>query len=450
MKPFYIKPISRIKGKATFLGDKSVAHRAVLLSAITSGVTIIENFPVNNDCLSTAGAVEKLGVRISYEQRRLKKLNTNIVVYGVGLKGFIKPKENIFVGDSGTTLRMILGLLAGQPFNTTICAGKSLSKRPMSRVTIPLRKMGAKVTSRRRSYLDPSEEYPPICIQGASLKPIIYKMPVASAQVKSAILLAGLYSQGKTIVYEPVKTRDHTERMLKLFKADIEIKDNKVEIKGGCCLKSPKRIYIPADISSASFFIVLACILEDADLLLQKIGVNYERIGVIRVLKRMKAKISMRKSSYKASYCSEPMADISVKQSCLKATVVSKEEVPSLIDELPILMIAACFAKGVSVFNGVEELRVKETDRITSMVNNLTLMGADIKVNRTASGAEQIILKGVGKLHGAKVKSYGDHRTAMSMVVAALASTGATVIDDIDCIDKSFPNFFDILKKLTN
>jgi len=450
MKPLIIRPISCIKGKTTFLGDKSVAHRAVLLSAITPETTKIENFPVNKDCLATAGAIEKLGVKIFYGERYSKDLNTNIVVYGVGLNGFLKPKENIYVGDSGTTLRVILGLLAGQAFQVTISAGKSLSKRPMSRVTVPLRMMGAKIISSRKPYLDPSEEYPPVCIQGASLKPLIYKMPVASAQVKSAILLAGLYAQGKTYVYEPVKTRDHTERMLKLFKADIKIKGNKVEISGGGCLKSPKKIYIPADISSASFFIVLACILEDSELLLQKVGVNYERSGVIRVLKRMEAKIRIRKSPYKAAYCSEPMADILVKNSRLKATVISKEEVPSLIDELPILMIAASFAQGTSIFNGVEELRVKETDRITSMVNNLTLMGADIKVKRNSSGVEQIILKGSGKLHGAKVKSYGDHRTAMSMVVAALASSSATVIDDISCIDKSFPNFFDILKKLTN
>lgn len=450
MKPFLIKPIFRIKGRTTFLGDKSVAHRALLVSAITPDTTKIVNFPLNKDCLATAGAIERLGVRLFYGERHPKDLNTNIKVYGVGLNGFKEPQGNIFVGDSGTTLRIILGLLAGQAFKTTLSAGKSLSKRPMSRVTVPLRMMGAKVSSSKKPYVDPKEEYPPICIQGGRLKSITYKMPVASAQVKSAILMAGLYTQGKVSVIEPVKTRDHTERMLKLFKADIEIKGNKVGIRGGCRLKSPKKIYIPADISSASFFMVLACILKDSNLLLQRIGVNYERIGVIKVLKRMKAKIRVRKFSFKASHCSEPMADILVKNSRLKATVVSKEEVPSLIDELPILMVAACFAKGTTVFNGVEELRVKETDRITSMVNNLTLMGADIKVNKATSGSERIILKGGGSLHGAKVKSYGDHRTAMSMVIAALASLSPTVIDDIGCIDKSFPNFFDILNRITN
>jgi len=248
MKPFLIKPIFCVKGKTTFLGDKSVAHRAILVSAITPSKTKIENFPVNKDCLSTAGAIQKLGVKLAYDYKHPKDLNASIIVHGVGLHGFKKPRENIFVGDSGTTLRIILGLLAGQPFKVTLCAGKSLSKRPMSRVTVPLRMMGAKISSRYKSNFGLKEEYPPIDIQGGDLKPLIYKMPVASAQVKSAILIAGLYACGKTCVYEPVKTRDHTERMLKLFNADIKLSGNKVIIRGGRCLKSPKKIYIPADI----------------------------------------------------------------------------------------------------------------------------------------------------------------------------------------------------------
>ena len=271
-------------------------------------------------------------------------------------------------------------------------------------------------------------------------------MPVASAQVKSAILLAGLYATGATCVIEPVKTRDHTERMLRLFKAKIKVKQNKIVIKGKGELISPGRIFIPGDISSASFFIVLATILPDSRISIENVNLNPSRTGILKVLKRMGANI--RVTSYELRVTSyEPMGDLLVKSSSLRGTVVRKEEIPSLIDELPILMVAASCAVGKTVFEGVEELRVKETDRIKSMSRNLRKMGADIRVLKTPK-AEKIVIQGSGTLKGARVESFGDHRTAMSMVVAALRAQGKTRIDEISCINKSFPNFLTLLKTL--
>jgi len=268
-------------------------------------------------------------------------------------------------------------------------------------------------------------------------------MPVASAQVKSAILLAGLYAKGNTQVIEPVKTRDHTERMLELFKASIKLKRNAIVIKGNQPLVSPGRITIPGDISSASFFLVLAAILPNSRLIIRNVGLNPSRNGVMRVLKRMGAKIKV--SSLKSQVLGvEPLGDIIIKSSLLKGTVVKKEEIPSLIDELPILIVAACNARGITVFEGVGELRVKETDRIRSMSENLRKMGADIVVSKTGS-SEKIIIKGVKQLKGVRVRSFGDHRTAMSMVVAGLNAQGKTYIDDIICINKSFPDFLNLL-----
>jgi len=306
--------------------------------------------------------------------------------------------------------------------------------------------MGAKINSKLKTQNSKLEEYSPITIRGGNLKPITYRLPLASAQVKSAILFAGLYTKGTTRVIEPVKTRDHTERILRLFKADIKVKQNKIVIKGNKELVSPGRIFIPGDISSASFFIVLATILSGSRILVKNVNLNPRRIGIIRVLKRMGADIRvMVDSSGAKSY--EPTGNIFVSSSSLKGTVVNKEEIPSLVDELPILMVAACYARGKTIFEGVGELRVKETDRIMSMSCNLRKMGAQIKVLKTAK-SEKIVVEGGRDLKGAAVKSFGDHRTAMSMVIAALGAQGNTKIDNIICINKSFPNFLSLLKTL--
>jgi len=475
MSSFLVKQAQqRLKGEITLLGDKSIACRSIILSAVSQGKTVIENFPFSEDCLYAIKVFQKLGIRITQDLRnkianlsyQLKNPShqypdvKTITVFGKGLYGLKKPKGPIFVGDSGTTLRLALGVLAGHNFAVTLNAGKSLSRRPMLRVTAPLRQMGAiikakinssatlKVDGECNRTINPSklEEYPPIIIKGGRLKPIAYKMPVASAQVKSAVILAGLYVRGSTCVIEPVKTRDHTERMLKLFRADIKVNRNAIFIKGDKELVSPGRVFIPGDISSASFFIVLAAILPHAQILIKDVNLNSSRTGIIKVLKRMGANIRVTHQAT-GTRSFEPMGDLVVKSSKLKGAIITKKEIPSLIDELPILMVAACFAQGKSIFEGVGELRLKETDRIKSISDNLIKMGADIKVIKTLE-LEKIIIQGGKRLKGASVRSFADHRTAMSMVVAGLLAQGKTKIDDIACINKSFPNFLTLLKEL--
>ncbi len=359
MSFFLVKQALCVKGEILLLGDKSIACRSIIISAISCGKTAVENFPPSRDCLGTVKTFKKLGIKITQNQ----DLKT-ITVFGNGLYGLEKAKGSISVGDSGTTLRLTLGVLAGQDFPVTLIAGKSLSQRPMRRVTVPLRMMGAEICARhipKTKNLTPSaeggsayggntkfEEYPPITIKGGRLNPIIYRIPVASAQVKSAILLAGLYAKGITRVIEPVKTRDNTERMLSLFKADIKVKQNTIVIKGRKELVSPGRIFIPGDISSASFFMVLGTILPDSRILIKEVNLNPYRMGIINVLKKMGADIQVLGNS---TVGFEPSSDIVIKSSKLKNTIIKKGEIPSLIDELPILMVAACFAKGKSISN---------------------------------------------------------------------------------------------------
>jgi 3-phosphoshikimate 1-carboxyvinyltransferase len=451
MSHFKIQGPCRIKGRINLPGDKSIAHRFVILGSISSNLTNIINFPFNDDCISTINAFKRLGVKIFYSPR--EKL---VKVQGTGLRGLSKPDSAIFVGESGTTLRLLLGILSGQNFKTQLICAKSLSRRPMLRVTQPLRKMGAKINCRKNSQ---GEEFPPITIVGNNLKSIEYKMPIASAQVKSAILLAGLYAKGLTRVIEPVRSRDHTERLLKAFGVDISVKARQISIKGAKELISVGSVYVPGDISSAAFFLVLAAILMDSKIVLKDCSLNPTRTGVIEVLKRMGADIRVTRSQGHKVAKYEPVGDIEVKTSRLKGVVVKKSEIPSLIDELPVLMVAACFARGKSRFEGVGELRVKETDRIRSMLDNLRRMGADIQVTKSkghlpvrqagkVASREDIVVFGGNRLKGAKVKSFDDHRTAMSMIVAGLAASGITTIDDISCISKSFPDFLKVLKAI--
>ena len=435
MRPFAIKPASGLRGEVFLPGDKSIAHRAVMCGALSFGRTRIENFPANKDCLVTLSVFKKLGIKII-------RRGGNVVVFGQGLHGLKGAKSPIFLGESGTTCRLALGVLAGQDFQTVLAAGRSLNQRPMLRVTNPLRMMGANIKARRKG----GEEFPPIIIRGGNLRGISYKIPVASAQVKSAILLAGLYSFGTTCVIEILKTRDHTERMMRLFKAGIRVKQNKIFVKGGRPLASPGTITVPGDISSAAFFLVAGAVVPNSRILIKNVSLNPTRIGVISVLKRMGAKIELRKRKLRLP-AFEPAGDILIKSSKLAATTIRRKEVPALIDELPVLMVAASLAKGRSVFEGVGELRVKETDRIRSMIANLKNMGADIRV-AGKKGSERIIISSGALLQGGKVRSFGDHRTAMSMIIAGLAARNNTFIDDISCISKSFPGFVNILAAL--
>lgn len=448
MKPFVVKPVSRLKGKISLPGDKSITHRYIIISSLSQGLTRIKNLPLSKDCNYTQKAFKKLGIKITFQCSKKYKRIPEVSIMGSGLLGLKKPAGPVSVGNSGTTLRLLLGVLAGQGFKVTLRAGRSLSRRPMLRVTKPLRMMGARIKARVIKYKPglPSEDYPPITIKGGNLSPINYTLPVASAQVKSAILLAALYAKGTTKITEPVKTRDHTERLLKLFKARIKTKGNTIVVEGSRELVSPGTVTIPGDISSAAFFIALATIIPNSQILLRNISLNPSRLGIIRVLKRMGGNIRFSKAD-SGLLAVEPAGDILVASSSLKGTIVRKKEIPSLIDELPVLMVAASYSRGETVFEDVGELRVKETDRIRSMSENLREMGADVKVLRV-SGSEKIIIQGDRRLKGARVRSFGDHRTAMSMIVAGLAATGETKIDDISCINKSFPDFIYHLRSL--
>jgi 3-phosphoshikimate 1-carboxyvinyltransferase len=427
-----------MKGEVSLPGDKSIAHRAIILSALAPAKTTLKNLPLNADCLATINSFRKLGIRIA-----LNRAACEAVIFGRGLRGLKRPKPAIYIRESGTTFRLLLGVLAGQGFKAELRAGPSLTLRPMLRVINPLRLMAAVIKGRRVK----KDEYPPVIIQGGSLTGITYKLPVASAQVKSAILLAGLSAKGKTKVIEPVKTRDHTERMLRLFKADLKTQGSAITVNGAQELSSPGSLYIPGDISSAAFFMVAASIIPGSKIRIKNVSLNPGRVGIIKVLKRMGAGIKIQRSKLKAQG-NEPLGDVLVESSCLRGIKITGREVPSLIDELPVLMVAACLANGKSIFSGVGELRVKETDRVKSMLLNLTKMGAKIRINKRGKN-ENIIIQGVETLYGASVSSFGDHRTAMSMVVAGLAARGKTRLDDVSCIDKSFPNFLKTINSLT-
>ncbi len=441
MKPLFVKPVFFLSGKVVLPGDKSIAHRSILVSALARNSTVLKNFPENDDCLATLSVLQRLGVRI---RTRLRKNGVRtLCVYGRGLDGLRKPAAALFVRESGTTLRLLLGILAGQHFAATLQAGPALSRRPMRRVTEPLRLMGAFIRSTVRTPRS-TEEYPPIRIEGNVLAGISYRIPVASAQVKSALLLAGLYARGEVRLTEPVPTRDHTERMFGLFGVTVRRAGRTLSLQARRQPVSPGEVLIPGDISSAAFFIVAAAIVPRADLTIEGVGLNPCRIGLLRVLRRMGAAISVKGVKNRDG---EPVASLRVRNSHLRATLVRAHEVPGLIDELPVLMVAASCARGSTVLRGVGELRVKETDRIRSMQYNLERMGVSVRVQGTGK-QEYIRVTGVKQLHGARVKSFGDHRTAMSMAVAGLAASGTTRIDDVSCIDKSFPGFLKVLRSL--
>ena len=456
MPSYRIKPARTIRGEILLPGDKSIAHRSIIISAIAKGKTYIYNFPNSQDCFITLKAFKRLGVKIS----KITGFQTGFCVEGRGLYSLTKPSVSIFAGDSGTTFRLVLGILAGQPFPATLTADKSLSHRPMRRITDPLRRMGVTIKAKKTQRLNralkyTAEEYAPITIKGGSLRRIRYKMPVASAQVKSALLLAALYAKGTTEIFEPIKTRDHTERMLRDFGADIKIKNKIISLSRGTDQKelvSPGRIDIPADISSASFFIVAAILLPNSYLVLKSVGINPSRTGIIRVLKRMGANIKIIPVKTSTSG-GEPVGDIVIKSSSLRATKVRADEIPQLIDEVPILMLVSCFAQGRTVIYGVEELRVKETDRIISMQTNLRKMGVQIDVEKYHATfrrlREKIIIRGKAQpIGGVRVSSFGDHRTAMAMVIAGLISKAEIHIDNLGCIAKSFPDFLAVLRSV--
>ena len=433
MKKITITGCKFLRGVLQPPPDKSISHRAVILGAISGGSLRIKNFLESEDCLRTVKAFKSLGVKI--EERNSGEL----LIYGKGPAGLRKPARSLYLGNSGTTMRLLSGLLAGQNFEVKLTGDASLSKRPMGRVIEPLRLMGAKVkasNNRAPLIINPASGG----MKGKNLKGVRYKLPIASAQVKSALLLAGLFARGKTVLIEPAKSRDHTERMLKHLGVRIDIDGLKLSITGGQHVRA-KDIYIPADISSAAFFLVGAALIASSRLTLKSVGLNPTRAGIIKVLKRMGAQIEIKN---RTTLNLEPQGDIKIGYSKLKGIHIKGDIVPRLIDELPVLMVAASLAKGKTIIEGAGELRVKETDRISSMVTNLSKMGARIEEKK-----DGVIIEGVEKLHGATVKSYGDHRTAMAMIIAGLSARGKTVIEDTECINTSFPGFLKMIKFLT-
>ena len=347
MKPFVVSRKSIPSGLVSLAGDKSIAHRAIMISSLCAGKTELHNFPIHQDSLATINVFRKLGVNISQQGAKVQ-------VCGKGLNGLLKPKQPIFVNNSGTTMRLAAGILAAQDFESTLVAGDSLSLRPMKRVNMPLRLMGADISARQAG----DEEYAPLVIRGRKLKGITYTLPVASAQVKSALLLAGLCAEGLTQVIEPFSTRDHTERMLKLFKVRIKVGENKISLAGKQKLVSPEKIFIPGDISSAAFFMVWAAAMPGARIRIEKVSLNPTRNRMISLLQEMQADIKVIKSVCNVD--SEPMGDILVKGGKLKGVEVNREDIPLVVDELPILMVAASLATGKTIFREIGRASCRE------------------------------------------------------------------------------------------
>jgi 3-phosphoshikimate 1-carboxyvinyltransferase len=424
-----IEKINQLKGNISVPGDKSISHRSLILGSIAQGETRIYNFLNSLDCLQTFECMQSLGAEIELGEDNFIKIK------GKGLYGLQEPKDILEVGNSGTTIRLLAGLLSGQNFYSVLNGDHSIRKRPMKRVVQPLRLMGADIWGREDGQLSP------LSIKGSLLNPLQYTLPVASAQVKSALLLAGLYAAGETIIKEPIPTRDHTERMLSIMQADIMISHQEIIIIGGKYLKGTD-LFIPGDISSAAYFIAAASILKDSQIVISQVGVNPTRTGMIKILKRMGAKINILNYQIKSN---EPQADLEIEYSELKGIEIMPEEVPFLIDELPLIALVATQAQGKTIVSGAKELRVKETDRLKAIVSELKKMGANIKEKE-----DGFIVVGPSKLQGAACESFDDHRIAMSLAIAALLAEGKTVIKNSECIDISFPGFENTLRKLIN
>lgn len=427
MKKFIVNQARQLKGEVRVPGDKSISHRAVIIGSIAKGDTAIENLLKADDCMRTIDCFRKMGIEIIFE-------DGIVTVKGKGLAGLHEPLDVFDVGNSGTTIRLLVGMLAGQKFHATLTGDESIRRRPMGRVIEPLKKMGAVIHGRQRDTLAP------LTIIGRELKGMTYEMPVASAQVKSAVLLAGLYAKGITTVTEKEQTRDHTERMLEYFGAAIKREDRKISVEGGVEFNG-KRVFVPGDISSAAFLMVAASIVPGSSVLIRDVGVNPGRTGIIEVLHRMGADIEVINERMLSN---EPVADISVRSSELKAVELNGSIIPRIIDEIPVIAVAATQAKGKTVIKGAEELRFKESDRIKTTVHELKRLGANIEEAR-----DGIIIYGPSRLKKGVCQSYGDHRIAMSSAVAGLAASDQTVVEKVECVETSFPAFTSVINSLS-
>lgn len=412
------------RGEATPPGDKSVSHRALLLGALAEGTTRARGFLVSADTMATAAALERTGVGISVAPGSAE-------ISGRGLFGLRAPRGALDAGNSGTTARLLAGILSAQDFSSTITGDASLRRRPMSRVAVPLRLMGARVSG--------EGDFLPLEIEGTKLRGVTYAPPQASAQVKSAVLLAGLHAEGETTVAEKVATRDHTERMLRHFGVGVSVVGNEVSVSRPRRLRGAD-LEIPADMSSAAFFIVAAAVNPGSEVLLRNVGVNPLRAGVLEVLREMGADVSVES---RGEVCGEPVADIVVRHGPLRAVRIDGELVSRAIDELPAVAVAACFAEGETVIAGAGELRVKESDRISAMAGELRSLGADVR-----ELPDGMAIRGAEDVRGGRCRSRGDHRVCMSLAVAATRAREETVVEDARCADVSFPGFFETFSAL--
>ncbi len=419
-----------LRGTISVPGDKSITHRAIILSALAKGRSQVQGYLVSEDCERTISAFQSMGILIE------KKMIGNVPaleILGKGLKGLSEPENVIDCGNSGTTMRLITGLLAGQPFFSVLTGDHSLRKRPMKRIVDPLQQMGADVLGRAGGTKAP------LAINGQNLRPVSYALPIASAQVKSAVLLAGLTTEGCTKVLEPGPSRDHTERMFEFFGVPFLKEGKSLSVEGGQPFKS-RNIDVPGDISSAAFFLVAASIVSGSELKISKVGLNPTRAGIIEVLQKMGADIQIEP---RQTASNEPIADLLVRAAPLKGTLLEGPLMTSVIDEFPILCIAAARAEGKTVFRDAKELRVKESDRIERMAEGLRGMGIEVETQD-----DGLSILGRPDWKGTFCKTDGDHRIAMSMMVAGLLADGGNTVDDLNCIHTSFPGFLDLLSNL--
>lgn len=416
---FKVSSGGQLRGTLRVPGDKSISHRSIMLGSLAEGTTHVSGFLEGEDNLATLNAFRALGVEIEGPR------DGKVTIHGVGMHGLKAPGESIYLGNSGTSMRLLTGLFAAQAFDCTLTGDASLNKRPMKRVADPLAKMGALIETTDTGT-------PPVTVRGGhKLRGIDYVMPVASAQVKSSLLLAGLYADGQTCVTEPAPTRDHTERMLRGFGYAVQTQGNRVCLLGGGKLTATD-IDVPADISSAAFFMVGASIAPGSDITIEHVGINPTRIGVINILRQMGADITLKNEREVGG---EPVADIRVRSAGLHGIDIPEDQVPLAIDEFPALFVAAACARGQTVLTGAHELRVKESDRIATMADGLQALG--IAAQPTEDG---IVIQG-GQLRSARINSHGDHRIAMSFAMAALRAQGDIVIEDCANVNTSFPGF---------
>lgn len=417
-----------LKGSFELIGDKSISHRAIMFSSISKGQTKISNFLMGQDCLSTIDCFRKMGVDIDINK-------DEVIVNGVGLRGLKKPESILDVGNSGTTIRLISGILAGNEFESILVGDESISKRPMKRVTDPLRTMGCKIEGRDDA------NYTPIKIYGGNLRGIDYKMPVSSAQVKSSLILASLYANSESIIREKSKSRNHTEIMLNSFGAKIDVDKLNITVNPIKELYSPEEINVVGDISSAAFIIAGATIIPNSEVVIKNVGLNETRTGILEVLKKMNGKFEIINKSISNG---EIIGDLVIRYSSnLMGTTIDSDLIPRLIDEIPIIAVMATQAEGETIIKDAKELKVKESNRIKAMVDNLKKMGADIE-----ELDDGMVIKGKCKLKGEYINTFNDHRIAMAFSIASLISDGEVKLDNKECIDVSFPGYFNLLNTL--